>query len=420
MNKKQQIIFGAIAGDVIASVYEFKNLRTKDIDSIPLFNEECKATDDTILTMATLDALLHNKEFGDLYYEYGNKYNERTDVNPGWGGMFRQWLQSEDKQPYNSFGNGSAMRVSPVGALFSDSSCIFEIAKETAEVTHNHEEGIKGAQAITAAIYFAGRKITKQEIKNQIEQIFNYDLNFTLDEIRDTYKFNETCQGSVPQAIVAFLESSNYEDAIRKAISIGGDSDTIACMAGGIAAAYYDEIPQNIVEFVMNKLPQEFKDLLYELNDEKMKKKIKIVNKSTNPTPRYAKPGDSGFDLRAWLGEDGVVLNPLDRQLIPTGNYVQLIEGYEGQVRPRSGCAWNQGLSVLNSPGTIDVNYTGEVKVIAVNLSNKPIKINNGDRIAQFVVCPVLSEDNVEIEEVDEIEENDKRGKEGFGSSGIK
>lgn len=427
MNKKQQIILGAIAGDVIASVYEFNNLKTNDLNSINLFNENCKATDDSILTFATLDAILHNKSFSDCYWEYGNKYDSNKDVSPGWGGMFRQWLKCENKQPYNSFGNGSAMRISPV-ALFAKSldECL-KMAKESAEVTHNHEEGVKGAQAIAGSIYLISNSYTKEYIKDWVERTFNYNLNFTLDEIRDNYKFNETCQGSVPQAIVAFLESESYEDAIRKVISIGGDSDTIACMTGGMAAAFYDQIPNDIIEFVINKLPQEFKDLLNELNYNETriiikpsKVNINIVNKSPNPTPKYAKQGDSGFDLRAWIGEEGLILKPLERQLIPTGIYVELIKGYEAQVRPRSGCAWNQGLSVCNSPGTIDVNYTGEIKVIAINLSNKSIKINNGDRIAQCVICPVLSEDYVELQEVNEISANEKRGETGFGSSGIK
>ncbi|MCX7999109.1 MAG: ADP-ribosylglycohydrolase family protein, partial [Leptospiraceae bacterium] len=185
----------------------------------------------------------------------------------GYGGNFKKWLQNNSMQPYGSFGNGSGMRVSPVGFAFNDLDTVLDVAKQSAEVTHNHPEGIKGAQAIASSIFLARQGKTKQEIKDYISKTFGYNLNFTIDEIRPTYKFDVTCQGSVPQAIVAFLDSSDFENAIRLAISIGGDSDTIACMTGGIASAYYKSIPQEIVDFVMKQLPKEFIEIIHQFDE---------------------------------------------------------------------------------------------------------------------------------------------------------
>lgn len=189
----------------------------------------------------------------------------------GYGGMFSKWLESDNPQPYNSYGNGSAMRVSPVGFAYDDIKTVLKKAKETAEITHNHVEGIKGAQAVASAVFLASTNHTKDDIKKFIVEKFNYDLDFTINDIRPTYEFDVTCQGSVPQAIKAFLESSHYENAIRLAISIGGDSDTIACITEGIAAAFYKEIPGEILEFAENILPYEFIDILNEF-DEKYSK----------------------------------------------------------------------------------------------------------------------------------------------------
>ncbi|MFN5790974.1 MAG: ADP-ribosylglycohydrolase family protein, partial [Bacteroidota bacterium] len=175
-----------------------------------------------------------------------------------YGGSFYLWLKEDNLEPYGSYGNGSAMRASAVGFAFNDLETVMEVAKQSAEVSHNHPEGIKGAQATATAIFLARKGKSKQEIKNFIVQTFNYNLDFTLEEIRPTYPFDETCQGTVPQAIVAFLESTDYENAIRLAISIGGDSDTLACITGGMASAYYNHIPQEIMDFVVDKLPVEY------------------------------------------------------------------------------------------------------------------------------------------------------------------
>jgi len=256
--KKEKLILGAITGDIIGSVFEWNNVKTTDFD---LFCDKSFFTDDTVMTVATMDTILNKKNYAETYKEYGKKYPGR-----GYGGQFSTWLKSNYLLPYHSFGNGSAMRVSPVGWMYkpeikADISTLDE-AKKSSEVTHNHKEGIKGAQAVAYAIYMSRAGRSKEQIKKFIgsknDYGFHYDLDKKLDDIRPVYTFNETCQGSVPEAIIAFLESNNFEDAIRLAISIGGDSDTIACITGSIAEAYYIKIPNYIVENVLERLPQEF------------------------------------------------------------------------------------------------------------------------------------------------------------------
>lgn len=244
-------MLGAIAGDIIGSVFEFDNIKRMDFD---LFSAWSHFTDDTVLTVAVADSILHDRDFTQTIREYGLKYPDA-----GYGSMFQQWLESDSSAPYHSFGNGSAMRVSPVGFAYDTLEMVMEQARRSAEVTHDHPEGIKGAQATALAIFWARTGRDKSYIKEQIENLFGYDLSPTLDEIRPGYGFDETCPGSVPQAITAFLESNDYEDAIRKAISIGGDSDTIACIAGGIAQAYYKYIPEYIITEVRARL---YPDLL--------------------------------------------------------------------------------------------------------------------------------------------------------------
>jgi len=255
---RQQTIIGAIAGDIIGSVYEWHNVKTLDFE---LLTEKSTFTDDSVLTVAIADSILNNKEFSKTVWEYGRKYKNR-----GYGGSFKHWLNVDSRLPYNSFGNGSAMRVSAVGFAYKNLDEVLQKAKESAEITHNHPEGIKGAQSVASAIFLAREGKTKQEIKNYITTNFNYNLEDTSDNIRPTYSFDVTCQGSVPQAIIAFLESKNYENAIRLAISLGGDSDTIACITGGIAAAFYKEIPLNILEFAKSKLPNDFIEILDEFD----------------------------------------------------------------------------------------------------------------------------------------------------------
>lgn len=253
-NTRKQIVLGAIAGDVFGSIYEWNNIKTAEFN---LFNDECKITDDTVLSIAIADSLLNNCNFKNTLLMYGRKYSSYP-----YGPSFVNWLSSEEQNPYYSYGNGSAMRVSAIGAFFNDLSSVINYAKKSAEITHNHPEGIKGAQAVAAAIFLAKSGKNKKDIKDYITLEFKYDLNFTLENIRSSYQFDVSCQGSVPQAIVAFLESNSYENAIKIAISIGGDSDTIACITGGIASAFYKEISSEITEFVLNKLPIEFKEIL--------------------------------------------------------------------------------------------------------------------------------------------------------------
>ena len=231
-------MIGAIAGDIIGSVYEFNNIKSEDF---PLFSPGSTFTDDTVLTVAVADCILHGKDYAAAFKEYGRRYPDG-----GYGGRFLRWLNAESSEPYNSFGNGSAMRVSPVGWAYNTLEKVQEEAERSAAVTHNHPEGIKGPQAVAAAIFMARQGNSKDKIKEYVSAQFDYDLDQTLDQIRPQYHFDETCQGSVPQAIIAFLESENFEDAVRKAVSLGGDSDTIACITGGIAQAYYGEVPSFI------------------------------------------------------------------------------------------------------------------------------------------------------------------------------
>ena len=256
----KQTILGAITGDVIGSVYEFNNTRTTDF---PLFKRETTFTDDTMMTIAVADAILHNKDFAQTILDYGKRYPNR-----GYGTSFFKWLAHDTPAPpYNSWGNGSAMRVSAVGFAYNDLDTVLKKAEETAVVTHNHPEGIKGAQATAAAIFLARIGKSKTDIKTYIEQKFGYDLDFTLDEIRSTFPFDESCQGTVPQSIVSFLESTDYDSAIRLAISLGGDSDTIACITGSIAIAFYKEMPQVIVDKIRREyLPDAFVTIIDEFD----------------------------------------------------------------------------------------------------------------------------------------------------------
>lgn len=236
-------MLGAICGDIIGSVYEGINVKHTEF---PLFRDDCRYTDDTTLTIAIADAIMNGKDYAENLREYGRKF-----PLAGYGSSFIAWLDDDNAGPYDSWGNGSAMRVSPVAWLFKNATDVLKHAKLSAEVTHNHPEGIKGAQAIALSIYMARTGSSKESIKEMMEEEFEYDLSRTIDDIRPTYEFDVSCQGSVPESIIAFLESEDYEDCIRKAISIGGDSDTIAAMAGSIAEAYYKNIPKEIIDGVM-------------------------------------------------------------------------------------------------------------------------------------------------------------------------
>lgn len=240
-------MLGAILGDIIGSPYEFdpNNIKTMDF---PLFSSRSCITDDTVMTLAVAEGMMRG--FGDRHAteaaiivsmrKYGNRY-----PNAGYGTLFSRWLQDPLPKPYNSFGNGSAMRVSSVGWMFDRLTQVEEYARISARVTHDHPEGIKGAMSTAAAIFLARSGKSKLAIKSYVEQTYGYDLNRTLDEIRPGYCHVETCQESVPEALTAFLESDGFEDAIRKAVSLGGDSDTLAAITGSIAEAFYG-IPEEL------------------------------------------------------------------------------------------------------------------------------------------------------------------------------
>jgi len=262
-------MIGAIAGDIIGSRWEMINYSAnKSFENyldFPLFTDQSKFTDDTVLSCAIAKVLMENnpedkiqQRFAEELKLFGRKY-----PLAGYGSSFIQWLDAPGLEPGDSWGNGAAMRVSSVGFACKDLDSVLRIAKLSAMPTHGHPEGIAGAQAIAAAIFMATEKWEKKDIKKQITRMFSYDLYKTLDEIRPTYEFSSYARNTVPQAIIAFLEGDDYESTIRKAISIGGDSDTIACMAGGIAQAYYgiENIPDTILESTMGILSANSDDL---------------------------------------------------------------------------------------------------------------------------------------------------------------
>lgn len=240
-------MIGAIAGDIIGSVYEFDGIKTKEF---PLFDPRCGFTDDTVLTVAIAQAILSGRPYVEALREFGRRYPDA-----GYGGAFRQWLRSDDARPYGSWGNGAAMRVSPVGFALDAVDDVLREAARTAEVSHNHPEGIKGAQATALAVFLARTCRDKALIRAEVATRFGYDLDRTVEGIRPTYAFNESCQETVPEAIVAFLDSHSYEDAVRNAVSLGGDSDTLGCITGGIAEAFYGPVPAEIRQRVRESLP---------------------------------------------------------------------------------------------------------------------------------------------------------------------
>jgi ADP-ribosylglycohydrolase len=234
-------MLGAIAGDIIGSTREVRNVKTTDFN---LFPPRSRITDDSVMTIAVADVLLKQGDYVKIMQTYGREY---PDV--GYGSAFKSWIKVDFPEPYNSWGNGSAMRVSPVGWAGETLDWVLDTAKASAEVSHNHPEGIKGAQAVAVAVFLAKNGASKIEIKQYVETQFGYDLNRTIEAIRPNYTFDVSCQGSVPEALIAFLESTDFERAIRLAISIGGDSDTIASIAGGVAHAFYKKIPDAIAAY---------------------------------------------------------------------------------------------------------------------------------------------------------------------------
>lgn len=283
-------MYGAFIGDIVGSKYEFNNIITKQF---PLFSPGCDYTDDTIMTVAVAKAILLSREeqfkrgengkgfqkfLIEVMQDFGRRYPHPTGA---YGGSFAKWLRQKNPKPYGSYGNGSAMRVSPCGLAAVTMEEALALARASASVSHDHPEGIKGAEAVSAAVFLAKCGRTKEEIGQYISEHY-YNLDFTLDSIRETYKFDGSCQGSVPQAIVAFLESENFEDAIRNVISIGGDCDTTGAIAGSIAWTYYavqtgsysgwvyDKFDSAMLEIkaqAMSYLPKEFIDIADEFHE---------------------------------------------------------------------------------------------------------------------------------------------------------
>jgi ADP-ribosylglycohydrolase len=247
-------MLGAIAGDIIGSVHEFQPEKTMDF---PLFAEGSRFTDDTVHTIAVADCLLTGASYVDKLHEYTRDYPDRC-----YGLRFWHWVKSGSREPYNSWGNGAAMRVSPVGFAKPTLEEVLREAKRSAEVTHDHPEGIRGAEATAASVFLARQGESKARIRQFIQAKFGYDLNRTVTDIRPTYSFNESCQGTVPEAIIAFLDSSDYEETIRLAISLGGDADTLACIAGGVAEPFYGGVPKDIAERAMARLDDRLREVV--------------------------------------------------------------------------------------------------------------------------------------------------------------
>ena len=256
-------MYGAILGDMIGAPYEFdRGGKTKDF---PLFSRESEFTDDTVMTLAVAETLMDTvgqeppailRALRDSMLKWGQRYPDA-----GYGGRFAVWLRLKDPEPYNSYGNGSAMRVAAAGWMFDTMEKTREMARLTAEVTHNHPEGIKGAESVAAAIFLARTGSSKEEIRAYIEREFAYDLSRTCDEIRPSYHHVESCQQTVPEAITAFLEGTDFEDVIRTAVSLGGDCDTLTCIAGSMAEAFYG-VPEALKQECERRLPEDLLNVL--------------------------------------------------------------------------------------------------------------------------------------------------------------
>lgn len=240
-------MLGAIVGDFVGSIHEYTATKRRDF---PLVDPRCFVTDDSLLTVAVAEWLLDGTPLIPRFHDLVAAY-----PGAGWGGMFGGWARARRTDPYHSFGNGAAMRVSPVGWAFAGLDDTLRAAAESAAVTHDHPEGIKGAQAAAAAVYLARTTHDKALMRREIARRFGYDLDRTIDAIRPVYRFDETCQGTVPEAVIAVLDGSDFEDTLRNAVSLGGDADTLACIAGGIAHGYYGGVPEALAGPALAALP---------------------------------------------------------------------------------------------------------------------------------------------------------------------
>ena len=352
-------MYGAILGDIIGSPYEFdRGNKTKDF---PFFDKGSGFTDDSVMTIAVAEALMRASDMVasedeeatkdliiDMMHKWGHKY-----PNAGYGGRFYQWLRHSEREPYGSWGNGSAMRVAAAGWLYDDLETTRKVARWTAEVTHNHPEGVKGAESTAAAIWMARNGKTKEEIKDYIIKEFGYDLSRTCDEIRPGYYHVESCQETVPEAITAFLEGNDFEDVIRTAVSLGGDCDTLTCIAGAIAEAFYG-VPDNLKSECENRLPDDMADILLMLHCDRRVQLLEkaIAHFETDPSREllitilwYLKSS------LLWV-PCSTVLSERDQQRI-----LEMVNGKEDDLDSLKGTSWQAMDEVRMIP---DILMTGE------------------------------------------------------------
>lgn len=248
-------MLGSIGGDLIGSYYERRG--TKDKDFTPLVRDESRFTDDSVMTIAIARAIVGDESYEQAMVSLGRRY-----PYAGYGGSFSLWLQDDARRPYGSWGNGAAMRVSPVGFAFDRVEEVLAEAERSAAVSHDHPEGIKGAQAVALGVFLARNGADKEEIRSELSGRFGYDLQRAADVIRPHYSFDVSSQGSVPEAIIAFLDANSYEDAVRIAVSLGGDADTQACIAGALAEAYYRDLPPVVYEEIRKRLPTDLMEVV--------------------------------------------------------------------------------------------------------------------------------------------------------------
>jgi ADP-ribosylglycohydrolase len=252
-------MLGALTGDIVGSIYEWDNIKTTQF---PFFQDHCRFTDDSVLTVALAESILTGEEYGAAMRRYFRRY-----PTAGYGGRFLEWAQDESAGPYGSWGNGSAMRISPAGWAYDSLTEVLKKAEQFSVLTHDHPEGVKGAQAVAACVYLGRTGCSKAEMRSFVADSFGYDLSRNCDQIRPDYTFDVSCQGTVPEAITAFLESLDFEGAIRIAISLGGDSDTLACITGSIAQAFYGGVPQAIAGKTLEFLDEPLRRVTLEFSD---------------------------------------------------------------------------------------------------------------------------------------------------------
>lgn len=349
-------MLGAIAGDIIGSAYEQSNVRTTDF---PLFADISSITDDTILIMAVANTILNGESYVLSLKHFGRRY---IRPNGGYGTSFWKWIRSENSSPYGSWGAGAAVRACAIGFAFNTVSDVLEQAQKCAEVTHNHLEGIKGAQAAALAIFLARTGKNKQQIKQEISERFAYDLNQKLTDIRERHTYDESCQGTVPEAITAFLESENFEDAVRKAVSLGGYSSTLGAITGAIAQAYYKFIPDTIVLKALSALPREFRKLLE-----------RFVVKYGGQSSTISLPLR---EERILLTDDSEIIELVQRRILNEAGYINVVLGSQN------------GKDVLKDfhPGTYSVIVT-DFKKPGINGIEMLREIRQRDPIVQFIIC---------------------------------